>query len=90
MRRLLRPGPLHRCVALQAGHQLLINLFEPLPEPLNFLFGLVILPAQRGKGRIPLNDTGDRLGLDSWAAAKRVGWCAMSRGGEPWRGLLII
>jgi hypothetical protein len=56
VRRLLRPGPLHRCVALQAGHQLLINLFEPLPEPLNFLFGLVILPAQRGKGRIPLND----------------------------------
>src|SRR4051794_2821840 len=36
--------------------------------------------------RIP----GDGLGLDSWAAAKRVGWCAMSRGGEPWRALLVI
>src|SRR4051794_22759261 len=33
--------------------------------------------------RIP----GEGLGLDSWAAAKRVGWCAMSRGGRPWRGL---
>src|SRR3954453_3381163 len=30
------------------------------------------------------------LGLDSCAVAKRVGWCAMSRGGRPWRGLLII
>src|SRR3954462_1057798 len=36
--------------------------------------------------RIP----GEGLGLDSWAAAKRIGWCAMSRGGEAWRGLLII
>jgi hypothetical protein len=30
------------------------------------------------------------LGLDSCAVAKRVGWCAMSRGGRPWRGLLVI
>ena len=27
---------------------------------------------------------------DSWVVELRVGWCAMSRGGEPWRGLLII
>ena len=27
---------------------------------------------------------------DSWVVGKRVGWCAMSRGGEAWRGLLII
>src|SRR4051812_12801239 len=27
---------------------------------------------------------------DSWVVEQRVGWCAMSRGGEPWRGLLII
>src|SRR5215204_5782827 len=26
----------------------------------------------------------------SWVVEQRVGWCAMSRGGEPWRGLLII
>src|SRR3954451_23959741 len=35
--------------------------------------------------RIP----GEGLGLDSCAVAKRVGWCAMSRGGEAWRGLLV-
>jgi hypothetical protein len=27
---------------------------------------------------------------DSWVVGKRVGWCAMSRGGEAWRGLLLI
>jgi SRSO17 transposase len=27
---------------------------------------------------------------DSWAVAQRVGWWAVSRGGEPWRGLLLI
>src|SRR3954462_2503077 len=27
---------------------------------------------------------------DSWVVEQRVGWWAMSRGGEPWRGLLII
>src|SRR4051812_22259868 len=27
---------------------------------------------------------------DSWVVEQRVGWCAMRRGGEPWRGLLII
>jgi hypothetical protein len=36
--------------------------------------------------RIP----GEGLGLDSCAVAKRVGWCAMSRGGRPWRELLVI
>jgi hypothetical protein len=36
--------------------------------------------------RIP----GEGLGLDSCAVAKRVGWCAMSRGGRLWRGLLVI
>src|SRR4051794_34257785 len=27
---------------------------------------------------------------DSWVVEQRVGWCAMSRGGEPWRGLLHL
>src|SRR3954453_23664349 len=27
---------------------------------------------------------------DSWVVEQRVGWCAMRRGGEPWRGLLIF
>ena len=27
---------------------------------------------------------------DSWVVEQRVGWCAMRRGGEPWRGLLLI
>src|SRR3954447_17446577 len=36
--------------------------------------------------RIP----GEGLGVDSCAVAKRVGWCAMSRGGRLWRGLLVI
>ena len=36
--------------------------------------------------RIP----GEGLGLDSCAVAKRVGWCAMSRGGRPWRVLRVI
>src|SRR3954463_12327344 len=27
---------------------------------------------------------------DSWVIGERLGWCAMGRGGEPWRGLLVI
>src|SRR4051812_9356085 len=27
---------------------------------------------------------------DSWVVEQRVGWCAMRRGGEPWRGLLAL
>src|SRR3954452_12890401 len=27
---------------------------------------------------------------DSWVVEQRVAWCPMRRGGEPWRGLLII
>ena len=27
---------------------------------------------------------------NSWAGEQRVGWWAMSHGGEPWRGLLSI
>ena len=27
---------------------------------------------------------------DSWVVGKHVGWCAMSRGGRPWRGLRVI
>src|SRR5215208_6805352 len=23
---------------------------------------------------------------DSWVGGERIGWCTMSRGGEPWRG----
>src|SRR3954447_4801846 len=42
--------------------------------------------AREGLIRIP----GEGLGLDSCAVAKRVGWCAMSRGGRPWRELLVI
>jgi hypothetical protein len=36
--------------------------------------------------RIP----GEGFGLDSWATVDRVGWLAMSRGGRPWRELLVI
>jgi len=51
------PNTLHGCVTLKSGHQLFVDLFKPLPEPLNFLFSLVVLPAQHGKGRIPLHET---------------------------------
>jgi hypothetical protein len=44
------------------------------------------MAAVEGVIRIP----GEGLGLDSCAVAKRVGWCAMSRGGRPWRELLVI
>src|SRR3954447_17821457 len=27
---------------------------------------------------------------DSWVVGERIGWCAVSHGGEPWRGLLLI
>src|SRR3954465_12968408 len=27
---------------------------------------------------------------DSWVVEEQIGWCAMSRGGEAWRGLLVI
>src|SRR5215218_1981860 len=50
------PNTLHGCVTLKSGYQLFVDLFKPLPEPLNFLFSLVVLPAQRGKGRILLNE----------------------------------
>src|SRR4051794_6513175 len=42
---------------------------------------------------IPVTHTGSGRWTrieDSWVVEQRVGWCAMSRGGEPWRGLLII
>jgi hypothetical protein len=52
-----------------------------------------VVPRQKGTFagdgpviRIP----GEGLGLDSCAVAKRVGGCAMSRGGRLWRGLLLI
>src|SRR3954454_14688132 len=47
-----------------------------------------------GGGSITLNgiyDTGSGRWTrieDSWVVEQRVGWCAMRRGGEPWRGLL--
>src|SRR4051812_14727453 len=41
-------------------------------------------------GALVIRIPGEGLGLDSWAAVKRVGWCAMSRGGRPWRELLVI
>src|SRR4051794_21089117 len=44
------------------------------------------LRGSSGVIRIP----GEGLGVDSCAVAKRVGWCAMSRGGRLWRGLLVI
>src|SRR3954466_1039369 len=39
------------------------------------------------------NDTGSGRWTrieDSWVVEQRVGWCAMRRGGEAWRGLLVI
>jgi ABC-type cobalamin/Fe3+-siderophores transport system ATPase subunit len=41
-------------------------------------------------GQLVIRIPGEGLGLDSCAVAKRVGWCAMSRGGRLWRGLLVI
>src|SRR3954464_3737906 len=46
-----------------------------------------------GRGADQLTDTGSGRWTrieDSWVVEQRVGWCAMRRGGEPWRGLLII
>src|SRR4051812_41280564 len=52
-------------------------------------------PVSSSAGRAPrggklIRIPGEGLGLDSCAVAKRVGWCAMSRGGRPWRELLVI
>jgi hypothetical protein len=44
-------------------------------------------------GRLVASDTGSGRWTrieDSWVVDQRVGWWAMSGGGEPWRGLLII
>ena len=64
-------------VVAHAGSKSTSTTFEPC-APLITDAGAVI--------RIP----GEGLGLDSCAVAKRVGWCAMSRGGRPWRELLVI
>jgi hypothetical protein len=62
------------------------QLAVALPEVIAFTKRPEDLEAKAPVIRIP--DEG--LGVDSCAVAKRVGWCAMSRGGRPWRGLLII
>ena len=56
---------------------------EPMRE---VIVNAVVADAYDGLIRIP----GDGLGLGFLVVGKRVGWCAMSRGGEAWRGLLII
>ena len=50
-----------------------------------FSLGYVLfeVPSNTGSGRWTRVE-------DSWVVEQRVGWCAMSRGGQPWRGLLII
>src|SRR3954464_11899747 len=48
---------------------------------------------RNNKAQLALTDTGSGRWTrieDSWVVEQRVGWCAMRRGGEPWRGLLII
>src|SRR3954470_7314125 len=59
-------------------------------EPARVLGGIVELQplqdAMRFRGRKGLiRIPGEGLGVDSCAVAKRVGWCAMSRGGRLWR-----
>ena len=41
-------------------------------------------------GRPSDTDSGRRTRLGFLCGREAVGWCAMSRGGRPWRGLLII
>ena len=67
------------------------RLLEITPAYLDHALGLV---RAMGFDLIALDEASDRLrmiripgeglGLDSWAAVKRVGWCAMSRGDRPW------
>jgi len=63
-------------------------------RPVGFVFvfvgsdGCLVVPTTTD-GRL-IRIPGEGLGLDSCAVAKRVGWCAMSRGGRPWRELLVI
>src|SRR3954452_20881829 len=82
----------------------LAGLGQRLEHPLVGIEGFVANEGvcfQRGQQRIGssqvmrLTTTDTRSGRwtrieDSWVVEQRVGWCAMSRGGEPWRGLLII
>ena len=47
------------------------------------LSGKILRPRDTGSGRWTRME-------DSWVVEQRVGWCAMSRGGGPWRELLVI
>ena len=58
-----RPPPAGRLggpIALDPGQQLLLDLLVALPEPLELLLSLAVLLAQRGKGRIPLDEIAHR------------------------------
>src|SRR4051812_41655813 len=51
------------------------------------------VPTRRHACKIGASNTGSGRWTrieDSWVGEQRVGWWALSRGGEPWRGLLII
>src|SRR3954452_24078362 len=87
-----------QCIGLRSGMGVLLGGKTP---HLAFWFILEpTSPRHASGGRIALHDGGPSKfdtdsgrwtqAEDSWVVGKRVGWCAMSRGGEAWRGLLII
>src|SRR3954467_14781893 len=58
-------------------------------NPLHWAAG--VNPVDPAPGQISHTSSGRWTRIeDSWVVEQRVGWCAMRRGGEPWRGLLII
>src|SRR5688500_14492025 len=88
-------GPGGRAVLLALGRagpfgQNALRRVSPIAGPRS-------APVARPQGReslaVEATDTGSGRWTrieDSWVVGKRVGWWAMSRGGEPWRGLLSI
>src|SRR3954462_644420 len=59
-------------------------------EGLNARIGLPRSLRAMGVPESVIRGPGEGLGVDSCAVAKRVGWCAMRRGGRLWRGLLVL
>ena len=56
-------------------------------------YGRYVCPVRAGSAPTPPYNTDSGRWTrveDSWVVGERIGWCAVSHGGEPWRGLLLI
>src|SRR4051812_26026359 len=84
---------LSRFAAVLEGSPMLLRLFRADYRDGFSMANKRAEKARSGRHRVGRSHTGSGRWTrieDSWVVEQRVGWCAMRRGGEPWRGLLII